>query len=296
MSFLIEGLSYAYRRRGDFALHDVSLVLPSTAVTAILGPSGSGKTTLLNVLGLLAGRGRRDGQVVYQSDKPQRRVDYDRVSRSEANRLRQRHFGFVFQSAYLLPNFTCEYNATLPLRLDGVGSQSRKKRLGALTETLDALLRDLRNRRDDAVDDSADDDRHDAPADDLGEVLGRRPAQVSGGERQRIAVLRSAIHDPEVLFADEPFSNLDPDNTELIEGLLLRWQRGELAAESTAARARALLLVTHNIESALRMANNIVVIRRGQLATDGIIKIEKVPGYPDTSRMTQWLRDLMRDP
>ena len=182
----------------------VDLCVPRAASAAIVGASGSGKTTLL---GLLAGLDQpSSGRIVLDGHVL---TDLDEERRA---RLRRRLVGFVFQSFQLLPALSALENVLLPLELEG----SRD----AVTRATDALR-----------------------AVGLTQRLGHYPAQLSGGEQQRVAIARAFVHQPRVLFADEPTGNLDRRTGAGIIDLLFELNR---------AQDTTLVLVTHDTNLAAR--------------------------------------------
>ena len=230
MSFELAAVTYRYPRAGAPALRDVSLTIPAGRTTVLLGPSGSGKSTLLSLLGLLW-EGKLDaGRITYRNGAAAH--DYAALEHGERARLRLRAFGFVLQSSYLLPHFTCAQNVGLPLALHGCGVREQRQRVEALLSRAD-------------------------PEGKLLEVRDRLPGEVAGGQKQRMAVLRAVVHDPHVVFADEPFSNLDPPNARRIVQLLLDWRAGVLHGE---AKERTLVLVCHDLEVARRVADCCVLL------------------------------------
>jgi ABC-type lipoprotein export system ATPase subunit len=252
--FRVSGLTYHYRRpRPDgrpAALIDVSVDLPH-GVTAVLGRSGSGKTTLLNVLGLLAPCPAGHRQVVYAGDEEER--DYSALSHRDRNDLRRRRFGFVLQSAYLLPHLSCLENVSVPLALGGVGRAERTKLANYLFERAD-------------------------PSGELFRLRHDRPREVSGGERQRVAVLRAIAHNPAIVFADEPCSSLDPFSARLILDLLRQWVDGGIHHDQP-ARRRALVLVSHTLGAAHEFAGGrCALMRDGRLVLGRLTGPEDLPG------------------
>ena len=198
-------------------LDDVNLVLAAGSTLAIVGPSGSGKSTLL---GLLAGLDRPTrGHVLIDG---QNLAD---MNDTEASAFRGQRMGFVFQSHRLLPVLTAEENVAAPLRIAGVPDGGRAR----------AALQRV----------------------GLGHRLDHRPQQLSGGEQQRVAVARAMVHEPALLFADEPTGNLDHKTGAGIADLLFA-----LAAE----RQTTLILVTHDETLASRCAH-IVRMADGRIVT-----------------------------
>ncbi|MGW3526203.1 ABC transporter ATP-binding protein [Streptomyces olivaceus] len=186
-------------------------------VVAVMGPSGSGKSTLLHCL---AGIVTPDsGTITYNGH------ELSAMSDSQRSALRRSDFGFVFQFGQLVPELTCVENVALPLRLNG-GSRKEAERAALIwMERLE--VDDLRKKR---------------------------PSEVSGGQGQRVAVARSLVTNPRVLFADEPTGALDSLNGERVMELLTD------AARSTNA---AVVLVTHEARVAA-YSDREVVVRDGK--------------------------------
>ncbi|MDR3146886.1 MAG: ABC transporter ATP-binding protein [Treponema sp.] len=202
-------------------LRGVSFTLHRGEAAAVTGRSGSGKSTLLNILG---GLDHSDAGTVTVGG-----VDLGSLSEGALAGYRRNHVGFIFQFHYLLKDFTALENVMLPAYIAGM----KKK------EALDRarlLLRDL----------------------DLEERTGHYPSQLSGGERQRVAVARSMVNDPDLVLADEPTGNLDPDNSatvaELLYGSAQKW-------------AKTLIVVTHDEKVAAR-AGTRYTLTAGQLSGD----------------------------
>ena len=154
------------------AVDGVSLEVASGELLAIVGRSGSGKTTLLN---LLAGLDRPTSGTVRFEGR-----DLADFSERELVDLRRRRQGFVFQSFGLLPLLSAHENVDLPLRIGGVGGRERRERVDELLERVGLALRSA-----------------------------HRPFELSGGEQQRVAIVRALVTRPQVIFADEPTGELD---------------------------------------------------------------------------------------
>ncbi len=198
-------------------LAGVDLDVRGGELIVVSGASGSGKTTLLNVLGLLEDADA--GEVWFGSQQ------VSALGRSAKSRARGRTVGFVFQSFLLLPGLTALDNVLLAARYVGRVGEAERRRALALLETFGVL-----DRRD------------------------HYPAQLSGGEQQRVAFCRAVLNDPPVILADEPTGNLDEANAVVI-------------AEALAARARAgaaVVVVTHRPE-AVRGATTVFRIDGGRL-------------------------------
>jgi len=202
------------------ALRGVDLVVHPGELVAITGPSGSGKSTLLHCL---AGIQRPDqGEVVYRGAR------IDDLGTNDRTLLRRREFGFVFQFGELVPELTAVENVALPLLLDGA---PRVVAFDRGREWLERL--------------------------DIAEQADRVPSELSGGQCQRVAVARSLIHEPAVLFADEPTGALDSLAAEaLLELLVDLGERSDLT----------LLIVTHDPRVAA-YGQREIVIRDGRSTT-----------------------------
>ncbi len=160
---------------GDALFAQVDLAVAAGELVAILGESGAGKSTLLNIV---AGLDRADAGTVEVGDTRVSALDEDGLAR-----WRRRHVGFVFQAFHLLPYLSVAENAGLPLLLNGVPAAERRERVQAALASVG-----LAGRGD------------------------RRPASLSGGEMQRVAVARAVVHRPALVLADEPTGNLDETN------------------------------------------------------------------------------------
>jgi len=185
-------------------------------LVALVGPSGSGKSTLLHLLG---GLDRPDEGTIEVAG---RRLE--RLGERGLTELRRRHVGFVFQFFHLIPELTGEENVLLParLRVNGGGAPGRARR----------LIEEL----------------------GLREAAARRPAELSGGEQQRLSIARALVNDPELLLADEPTGNLDADSGHQVLQML----------RALASGGRAVLLVTHDLEAA-RLADRVLRLEAGRL-------------------------------
>ncbi|CAN3982167.1 ABC transporter ATP-binding protein [Kitasatospora purpeofusca] len=200
------------------ALDEVSFAVGPGEVVAVTGASGSGKSTLLHCLaGILAPEG---GSVHLGGER------IDDLSELGRSALRRRDFGFVFQLGELIPELSVLENVALPLRLAGA---SRKEAARLAGEALGRL--------------------------EVADLAVKRPAQISGGQAQRVAVARALIHRPKVVFADEPTGALDTANGERV-----------LTALTTAAREQgaAVVVVTHEARVAA-CADREVVMSNGRV-------------------------------
>ena len=200
-------------------LKGISLKVERGEVVSITGPSGAGKTTLLQIMGSLD---KPDGgRVVYDGQ------DITRMNEKEISAFRNRHIGFVFQFHQLLPEFTAIENITIPMLIAGEGMRQATSRAKELLEMLG-----------------------------LADRAGHKPSELSGGEKQRIAVARALANQPDVILADEPSGSLDTKNKEDLHKLFfnLRDQLGQ-----------TFVIVTHD-ESLAAMTDRTIHLLDGAIA------------------------------
>lgn len=199
-------------------LKGISLNIERGEVVSITGPSGAGKTTLLQIMGSLD---KPDGGRVLYDGK-----DITRMSEKEISAFRNKHIGFVFQFHQLLPEFTALENITIPMLIAGQGMRQANERAKELLELLG-----LADRAD------------------------HKPAELSGGEKQRIAVARALVNQPDVILADEPSGSLDTKNKEDLHKLFfsLRDQLGQ-----------TFVIVTHD-ESLAAMTDRTIRLLDGSI-------------------------------
>ena len=185
-------------------------------LVAVVGRSGSGKSTLLHLLG---GLDRADSGTIEVAG-----VAVHAQDERGLTELRRRHVGFVFQAFHLLPELTGYENVLLPARMarDGRDAAPRAR----------ALIRDL----------------------GLRDAASRLPGSLSGGEQQRLAIVRALVHDPELVLADEPTGNLDLESGAKVLELL----------RSIADGGRGVVLVTHDPD-ATAIADRVLELRGGRL-------------------------------
>lgn len=163
-------------------LRGIDLQVNRGEMVAIVGPSGAGKTTLLQIMGTLDTPDQ--GEVI---------IDGENVSRLSASKLahfRNRNIGFVFQFHQLLPEFTAQENVMIPALIGGVGKKEARQRAQELLDFMG-----------------------------LADRAEHKPSQLSGGEKQRVAVARALANHPAVVFADEPSGSLDTHNKEELHRL-----------------------------------------------------------------------------
>lgn len=199
-------------------LRGIDLDIAGREVVSIVGPSGAGKTTLLQVMGTLY---RPDAGTLRISDTDVTRIDGRRLAE-----FRRRHLGFVFQFHQLLPEFTALENVMIPALIDGRSGRAVKRRAEELLDMLG-----LGARRD------------------------HKPAQLSGGEGQRVAVARALMNEPDVILADEPSGSLDSRNKAELHRLFFDL-RDELG--------QTFVIVTHDMELA-RQTDRTINLVDGQI-------------------------------
>ncbi len=199
-------------------LDTVNIQIPTGATASIVGPSGSGKTTLL---GLCAGLDRASSGTVLLDGK-----DITNFSEGERAELRRKSIGFIFQNFQLMPNLTAIENVVIPAELQGKNAAETNKRAKSLLDRVG-----------------------------LGSRIKHYPKQLSGGEQQRVAIARAFIHQPKILFADEPTGNLDEESSILIEDMLFEINK-ELGT--------TLVIVTHDNELA-KKTEHLIKLKGGKL-------------------------------
>ena len=199
-------------------LKKVSLTIENSKVVTIVGPSGAGKSTLLHIIGTLD---KPDGgEVVIDG------VNLNSLSDDKLAEFRNRHIGFVYQFHHLLPEFTALENVAMPALIAG---KSRKESFDRAKELLDFLK--------------------------LADRVGHKPAQLSGGEQQRVSVARALMNNPELILADEPSGNLDTENARKLHDLFFVLRD---------TFKQTFLIVTHNEELA-QLSDRKIVLQDGSV-------------------------------
>lgn len=196
------------RSYGDIVvLHPLSFSINKGERVGLIGPSGSGKTTLLTLLGLLDRP--TSGHISLDG------ADYSTLNEKERTMLRRQNIGFIFQFHNLLPELDALDNVALPLI---VGGTTTRKARDQARQWLAHLRMDHR--------------------------FHHRPNQLSGGEQQRVAIARALVAHPQLILADEPTGNLDPETANIVCDAL---------CDATDKAGVSLLMATHNMELAKRM-------------------------------------------
>ena len=213
--------AYGKRNAKFVALKDINLEIEEGESVAIIGKSGSGKSTLMHLLALL--------------DRPTsgsiqlRGIDTSKLRARRLNKLRNKQFGFVFQSFFMNSNDTVLNNVILPLKIAGIGFRERKRRaINALK--IVGLEDKIKNKAND----------------------------LSGGQKQRVCIARAIVNQPKVIFADEPTGNLDSVTGEKIERILFGLNKKV---------GITLIIVTHDEDLAAK-CGRIIRIADGHIIAD----------------------------
>ncbi len=199
-------------------LKSVSIEIEEKKISVIVGASGAGKSTLLHLLG---GLDRPDSGSVYYEDQ-----DIFKLSDDKLTKFRNNNIGFVFQFHHLLPEFTAVENAAIPQMIHGISLDKASKKAQELLDSVG-----------------------------LADRANHKPAELSGGEQQRVSVARALANDPAIIFADEPTGNLDSANSEIIHQIIVRL-RDELG--------KTFVIVTHNPEL-VKLADTVFEIKDGKI-------------------------------
>lgn len=220
----IKEISKSFHQRG-IVLDKLSLDVNEGETIAIMGPSGSGKTTLMNIIGLL--------------DKPDsgeirfRNESIAGFSEKKSAEYRNRNIGFVFQDHLLLPYLTVIENIYLPMLASDRNPLTTKEDKGLYkgTQREEDQYAELLMKKTGIVD-----------------LRNKYPYQISGGEAQRVAVVRALINKPSIILADEPTGSLDSKNAEIL---------GELLLEINKDLGITIILATHSVDIASKMSKKL---------------------------------------
>ena len=202
------------------ALKGISLSFRDSEFVSVLGPSGCGKTTLLNIIG---GLDRYTSGQLEINGKPT-----DTFSDRDWDAYRNHSVGFVFQSYNLIPHQSVLANVELALTISGIDRAERRRRAKAVLERVG-----------------------------LGDQLGKKPNQMSGGQMQRVAIARALVNDPDILLADEPTGALDSETSVQVMEIL-----------KEVSRDRLVIMVTHNPELAEKYSTRLVRLLDGKMTGD----------------------------
>ena len=191
-------LKYQTNKNSIKVLKNIDLITKKKDTISIVGESGSGKTSLIMLIG---GLERATSGKIYFQNK-----ELTNLSEDEVSEIRKKHIGIVFQSFYLIPNYTAVENVALTLELNKLNNPQKQAK-----EILDRF--GLKNR------------------------FNNLPSQLSGGEQQRVAIARAIAMKPDLILADEPTGNLDTENSIMITDILFKYVKEE---------GSSLIMVTHD--------------------------------------------------
>ncbi len=199
-------------------LKGVSIGIEANKISVIIGASGAGKSTLLHLLG---GLDRPDsGEVFFDNN------NIFKLSDERLAKFRNKNIGFVFQFHHLLPEFTAIENVAIPQMIHGVSLSDASERASELLEAVG-----------------------------LTERANHKPAELSGGEQQRVAVARALANDPAIIFADEPTGNLDSANSEQVHKIIV---------DLRDKFKKTFVIVSHNAEL-VKLADKVYEMKDGAL-------------------------------
>lgn len=199
-------------------LKGVDIDITKGEIVSIIGKSGAGKSTLLHIIGTLDHPDA--GTIVING------VDTTRLNKKNLAKFRNDTIGFVFQFHHLLNEFTALENVTIPAHIQGTNAAAADKKAKELLDYLG-----------------------------LGDRMGHKPQELSGGEQQRVAVARALINDPAVIFADEPTGNLDASSSDDLHNLFKKLQ---------SEMGQTFLIVTHNQELA-KLSDRTLTMQDGRI-------------------------------
>ncbi len=202
------------------AIKNINMDIERREFLSIMGPSGSGKSTIMHILGGLDTPS--GGQYLIED------VDVKDLSDKEMSRIRNKHFGFVFQTFNLLPDFTALENVVIPLMYARMNTRERKERAKDLLTQMG-----------------------------LGARTGHYPSQLSGGEQQRVAIARALANNPTIIFADEPTGNLSTKQGDEILDIFTKLNNDGVTV----------VMVTHS-ERVSEFAKRVIQIKDGQILSD----------------------------
>lgn len=200
------------------ALDSINLTIEKGEFVSLLGPSGSGKSTLMYIIGCLDSP--TSGSVIFDGE------DVGKLGPSQLAKIRNQKVGFVFQTFNLLPRTSALSNVELPLVYAGLISEKRKEKARQILKMLG-----------------------------LGDRLFHSPAQLSGGQQQKVAIARALVNNPDLILADEPTGNLDSKSGREIMEILKNLNR----------KGRTIIVVTHNKDIA-KYTQRIMRIKDGKIA------------------------------
>ncbi len=204
-------LKYQTGKDNISVLKDINLTTKKKETISIVGESGSGKTSLIMLIGGL--ERPTSGKIFFQEQ------EITKLSEDQVSKIRKKNIGIIFQSFYLIPNYSALENVTLILELNGFKNPDKEAK-----SLLDRF--GLKHR------------------------LHNLPSQLSGGEQQRVAIARAIAMKPELILADEPTGNLDTENSNMISKILFSYVKEE---------GSSLIMVTHDLKLANRSTRKIKI-------------------------------------
>jgi putative ABC transport system ATP-binding protein len=204
-------LKYETNKKPISVLKGINLTSKTDETISIVGESGSGKTSLIM---LIAGLEKATSGNIFFKDQ-----DISKLSEDEVSEIRRKHIGIIFQSFYLIPNYTAVENVALTLELNKFNKPVEQAK-----ELLDRF--------------------------GLKQRFYNLPSQLSGGEQQRVAIARAIAMKPELILADEPTGNLDSENSKMIADILFKFAKEEKSS---------LIIVTHDSKLASRAKRTIKI-------------------------------------
>jgi lipoprotein-releasing system ATP-binding protein len=199
-------------------LKNINFEVVEGELLMLVGPSGAGKSTLLSIMGGISRP--TTGKVILNN------IDIYSMDDDKLAALRNKKMGFVFQFHHLLPEFTALENVIIPALMDGIDKSQAEEKAKKILITLG-----------------------------LGGRLNHRPSELSGGEQQRVAIARSIINDPDIVFADEPTGNLDKQNAEIIHKIIVDFNKNF---------KQTFVIVTHN-EKLASYGDRVIHIDDGEI-------------------------------
>ncbi|GAB4221190.1 MAG: ABC transporter ATP-binding protein [Spirochaetota bacterium] len=212
---------YGYGTNSITVLNNISISINKGEIVSVMGPSGAGKSTLLHIIGCLDTFQGGSVQILHQDISP---FSYDELSS-----FRNQHIGFIFQMHNLMPEFTALENTMMPLLIKRQAYSKAKQKAFELLEHFGVADR-----------------------------ANHKPAELSGGECQRIAVARALITDPDIILADEPTGNLDRKNSDILIELLLK---------NCVEKGSTVVIVTHDQYIASK-TQRVITLIDGMIQTD----------------------------
>ncbi|MDY0210756.1 MAG: ATP-binding cassette domain-containing protein [Acholeplasma sp.] len=223
ITFIQVKKTYRMKQHVIHALDGITFKTGKNSLVSIVGPSGCGKTTCLNMIG---GLDQPDsGTFLYNG------IDTASFSEQDWNEYRNQTIGFVFQSFFLIPHLTVLENVMMPLKLSGHFNNEAEK-------IAKKALKDV----------------------NLSAYSNHKPAQLSGGQQQKVAIARALINEPDIILADEPTGSLDEKSS--IEVMMILKKISE---------TKLVIMVTHNLTLALNYSDHILSMNNGQVIKDEVI-------------------------